>query len=59
MTGTVEVDLSTLAGESEPVTRSAGPAEAGVPLLHARDVVFSGTTPARHCHPVPVHRLGP
>jgi P-type E1-E2 ATPase len=43
MTGTVEVDMSTLTGESEPVTRSAGPAEVGVPLLHARDVVFSGT----------------
>jgi magnesium-transporting ATPase (P-type) len=43
MTGTVEVDTSTLTGESVPVTRSAGPADTGVPLLQARDVVFSGT----------------
>ncbi len=43
MTGTVEVDMSTLTGESVPVIRSAGPAEVGVPLLQARDVVFSGT----------------
>ncbi|MBO0830534.1 MAG: cation-transporting P-type ATPase [Actinobacteria bacterium] len=43
MTGSVEVDISTLTGESIPVTRSAGPAETGVPLLQASDVVFSGT----------------
>ncbi|MBO0824747.1 MAG: cation-transporting P-type ATPase, partial [Actinobacteria bacterium] len=43
MTGSVEVDISTLTGESIPVTRSAGPAETGVPLLQAADVVFSGT----------------
>ena len=43
MTGTLEVDMSTLTGESVPVTRSAGPADAGVPLLQASDVVFSGT----------------
>ena len=43
MTGTVEADMSTLTGESVPVTRSAGPADTGVPLLQARDVVFSGT----------------
>ena len=43
MTGTVEVDMSTLTGESVQVPRSAGPADIGVPLLQARDVVFSGT----------------
>jgi magnesium-transporting ATPase (P-type) len=44
MTGTLEVDMSTLTGESVPVTRSASPADPGVPLLQAADVVFSGTT---------------
>ncbi|HTZ26558.1 MAG TPA: cation-transporting P-type ATPase [Streptosporangiaceae bacterium] len=43
MSGTLEVDMSTLTGESVPVTRSAGPADASVPLLQADDVVFSGT----------------
>ena len=41
--GTLEVDMSTLTGESAPVTRSAGPADPRVPLLNADDVVFSGT----------------
>jgi len=43
LTGTIEVDASTLTGESVPVTRSAGWADTGVPLLEARDLVFSGT----------------
>jgi calcium-translocating P-type ATPase len=43
MTDALEVDMSTLTGESVPVTRSAGPADVGVPLLQASDVVFSGT----------------
>jgi len=44
LSGTVEVDTSTLTGESVPVARSAAWADAGVPLLEARDLVFSGTT---------------
>jgi calcium-translocating P-type ATPase len=43
LTGAIEVDASTLTGESVPVTRSAGWADTGVPLLEARDLVFSGT----------------
>ena len=43
MTGTVEVDMSTLTGESVPVTRSADATDVAVPLLQAGDVVFSGT----------------
>jgi calcium-translocating P-type ATPase len=43
LTGTVEVDMSTLTGESVPVIRSAGDPDGGEPLLQARDVVFSGT----------------
>jgi calcium-translocating P-type ATPase len=42
--GAIEVDLSTLTGESVPVLRSPGRAEAGVPLLHAREIAFSGTS---------------
>ena len=42
MNGVLEVDMSTLTGESVPVTRSA-PADTGVPLLQAADVIFSGT----------------
>jgi calcium-translocating P-type ATPase len=41
--GTVEIDASTLTGESVPVTRSAGAADGTLPLLQATDLVFSGT----------------
>jgi calcium-translocating P-type ATPase len=43
MTGTLEVDMSTLTGESAPVTRTAGVPDTAAPLLQARDAVFSGT----------------
>ncbi len=43
MTGTLEIDMSTLTGESAPVSREAGPADPKVPLLEADDLVFSGT----------------
>jgi calcium-translocating P-type ATPase len=42
--GTVEVDLSTFNGESVPALRSADLVDAGVPLLSARDLLFSGTS---------------
>ncbi len=43
MTGSLEVDMSTLTGESAPVTRTAGAGEPSAPLLQASNVVFSGT----------------
>ncbi|HET6209631.1 MAG TPA: HAD-IC family P-type ATPase, partial [Jatrophihabitans sp.] len=42
--GTLELDLSALTGESQPVRRSAEVDELAGPLLEARDLVFSGTT---------------
>ena len=42
--GSLEVDMSTLTGESEPVDRDAAIEDTGVPLLEARDLVFSGTS---------------
>ncbi len=44
MEGSMEVDVSTLTGESMPVFRSASYMDTGVPPLLARDLVFSGTT---------------
>jgi calcium-translocating P-type ATPase len=43
ISGAVEVDVSTLTGESVPVTRSAAAVARAVPLLQAEEVVFSGT----------------
>lgn len=43
LSGTVDVDLSALTGESVPVTRSAGDHDPSVPRLRATDLVFSGT----------------
>jgi calcium-translocating P-type ATPase len=42
--GAVQVDASTLTGESQPVERSAGASEAPLPLLERPDLVFSGTS---------------
>jgi magnesium-transporting ATPase (P-type) len=42
--GALEVDISTLTGESIPVFRSASYADVGVTPLQARDLVFSGTS---------------
>jgi magnesium-transporting ATPase (P-type) len=42
--GAVEVDMSTLTGESMPVFRSAEHADANVSPLEARDLVFSGSS---------------
>ena len=41
--GTVEIDLSTLTGESQPVVREAGANGRHAQLLEARDAIFSGT----------------
>ena len=43
ISGAVEVDTSTLTGESMPVLRSAEIHHVKAPFLQARDVVFSGT----------------
>jgi len=43
VTGGIEVDLSMLSGESLPAFRSAELLDTRVPLLRARDLVFSGT----------------
>ena len=42
--GAVEVDVSTLTGESAPVLRSAELIDVGVPRLQARDLGFMGAT---------------
>src|SRR5690349_14639196 len=44
LAGGVEVDLSTLTGESLPAYRSADQTDPRGPVLDARDLVFSGTT---------------
>jgi calcium-translocating P-type ATPase len=43
MTGTLEVDMSTITGESVPVIRSTEAVDGHIPLLQARDLVFSGS----------------
>jgi calcium-translocating P-type ATPase len=44
LAGGVEVDLSTLSGESVPAYRAAELVDTSVPLLQARELLFSGTT---------------
>ncbi|MGE5764474.1 MAG: cation-translocating P-type ATPase, partial [Mycobacterium leprae] len=44
LSGSVEMDVSALTGESFPVMRTAIPGETRGPLLEARDVLFSGTS---------------
>jgi len=44
LSGALEVDLSTLTGESVPALRSADLVDRGAPRLAARDLVFSGTS---------------
>ncbi|WP_213572873.1 cation-transporting P-type ATPase [Rhodococcus sp. USK13] len=44
LSGSLEVDTSTLTGESAPVTVGVDTGDSHVPLIQARDVVFSGTT---------------
>ncbi|HYO85649.1 MAG TPA: cation-transporting P-type ATPase [Dermatophilaceae bacterium] len=43
LSGSVEMDLSTLTGESQPVHRAAYAGPTTVPLLQATDLLFSGT----------------
>jgi magnesium-transporting ATPase (P-type) len=42
--GAVDADMSTLTGESLPVSRYASARDTHVPLLHARELLFTGTT---------------
>jgi len=43
ITSSLEVDLSTLTGESQPVTRTAGRSDAKLALLQAENMLFSGS----------------
>jgi len=43
ITSSLEVDLSTLTGESQPVTRAAGRSDAKLALLQAENMLFSGS----------------
>jgi calcium-translocating P-type ATPase len=42
--GAIDVDMSTLTGEAQPVFRSAEFVDTTGPLMEARELVFSGTT---------------
>ena len=43
LSGSVEVDMASLTGESQPVQRSGARTRTTTPLLEAEDLVFSGT----------------
>ena len=44
LAGALEVDLSTLTGESQPVYRSSELVDTTGPVIEARDLVFSGSS---------------
>ena len=44
LSGSVEMDMSTLTGESLPLLRTTDPFDTHGPILEARDLVFSGTS---------------
>ena len=44
LNGAVDVDMSTLTGESLPASRFSSARDTHVPLLHARELLFTGTT---------------
>ncbi len=56
--GTLEVDMSTLTGESTPVERHAGIPDVDVPLLSASDLLFSGTVATSGAASALVYRTG-
>jgi len=56
--GALEVDMSTLTGESTPVERRAGVPDLEVPLLSAPDLLFSGTVATSGTASALVYRTG-
>jgi magnesium-transporting ATPase (P-type) len=58
LSGALEVDMSTLTGESTPVERYAGAPDRGCPVLSALDLVFSGTVCTGGSAYALVHRTG-
>lgn len=56
--GALEVDLSTLTGESTPVERYAGAPDSGGSVLSAPDLVFSGTAATSGSAHAVVYRTG-
>lgn len=43
ITGSVEVDMSSLTGESQPATRTTGPSDPTVALIQSENMLFSGS----------------